>query len=189
MELRVFERRYLDMMDSVLPHEPFVIVAIREGMEVGGDYLANRVGVTVRTEHHEQLDDGTFLIRVVATERVALVEQLSQLPYPSWNVATFPDEGGAGTDDLEAALTAAVGYLAAAGERVMTPAVPHDPVRASWALAAATPGLIQDHQALLATPGAGARLRSIRETFRRETAMLRSLGASVGGTRFDVNPN
>ena len=189
MELRVFERRYLDMMEAVLPHDPFVIVAIREGMEVGGDYQANRVGVTVQTEHHEQLDDGTFLIRVAATERVALVEQVATSPYPTWNVSAFPDEGGAGTDDLEAALTAAVGYLAAAGESVTTPAVPHDPVRASWALAAATPGLVQDHQRLLAMPGAGARLRSIKETFRRETAMLRSLGASVGGTHFDVNPN
>ena len=189
MDLRVFEPRYLAMMDDVLPHEPFVIVAIREGREVGGDYLANRVGVTVRTEDHERLDDGTFVIRVAASERVALLEQVETSPYPAWAVEMFPDEGGAGTDDLESALAAAVAYLAAAGETVTTPAVPHDPVRASWTLAAATPGMVRERQALLEAPGAGARLRSIRETFRRETTMLRSLGASVGGTTFDVNPN
>jgi uncharacterized protein len=189
MELRVFEPRYLAMMDEVLPHEPFVIVAIREGSEVGGDYLAERVGVTVRSEHHEQLDDGTFMIRVAAAERVALLEQVARSPYPAWAVEVFPDEGGAGTDDLEAALAAAVAYLAAAGETVTGPAVPHDPVRASWALAAATPGMVHERQALLATPGAGARLRSIRDTFRREAAMLPSVGVSVGGTRFDISPN
>jgi uncharacterized protein len=189
MELRAFEPRYLAMMDAVLPHDPFVIVAIREGMEVGGDYLANRVGVTVRSEDHEQADDGTFVVRVAADERVALVDQVARSPYPSWNVEPFPDEGGAGTDDLEAALAAAVAYLRAAGESVKTPALPHDPVRASWALAAATPGIVQERQSLLETPGAGARLRSIRETFRRETALLRSIGASVGDTRFDVHPN
>ena len=80
-------------------------------------------------------------------------------------------------------------YLAAAGETVATPAVPHDPVAASWVLAAATPGIVRERQALLEAPGAGTRLRTIRETFRRETALLRSLGASVGGTVFDVNPN
>lgn len=189
MELRVFEPRYLAMMRDVVPHEPFVIVAIQEGREVGGDYRANRVGVSVRITDHEDVDDGTQLIRVHANERVALIEQTAHSPYPAWAIEPFPDEGGAGTDDLEAALEAAVGYLAAAGETVATPAVPHDPVAASWVLAAATPGIVRERQALLEAPGAGARLRTIRETFRRETALLRSLGASVGGTVFDVNPN
>ena len=37
MALRVFEERYLLMMEDVLPG-PFVVVAIRKGQEVGGPY-------------------------------------------------------------------------------------------------------------------------------------------------------
>ena len=70
-----------------------------------------------------------------------------------------------------------------------SPPCPHDPVAASWSLAAATPGMLPDRQALLESPGAGERLRAVRDTFRLETSLLRSLGASVGGTRFNVNPN
>ena len=189
MDLRVFEARYLAMMEAILPHGPFVIVAIREGQEVGGGYQANRVGVTVQVEAYEPLPDDTQLVRVRATDRVALIAQTAETPYPAWSVEPFPDEGGAGTDDVEAALAAAIAYLAAAGETVEAPAVPHDPVAASWSLAAATPGMLPDRQALLERPGAGERLRAVRDTFKRETALLRSLGASVGGTRFDVNPN
>ena len=64
MDLRVFEARYLAMMEAILPHDPFVIVSIREGQEVGGDYRASRVGVTVRVDAHEPLPDDMQLIRV-----------------------------------------------------------------------------------------------------------------------------
>ena len=47
MALRVFEERYRVMMDEVLPDGAFVVVAIREGREVGGAYEPYRVGVTV----------------------------------------------------------------------------------------------------------------------------------------------
>jgi len=189
MALRVFEERYLLMMEDVLPAGPFVVVAIRKGQEVGGPYEANRVGVTVDVEDYEFDDDGTYRLRVLGRDRVALIAASRSEPYPAWEVEPFPDEGGAGTDDVEAAFEALLGYLRASGEQEARPSLRREPVSASFTLAAATPGLLPQRQALLEVPGAGERLRIVRETFRRETALLRALGAGVGGADLDVNPN
>jgi hypothetical protein len=62
-------------------------------------------------------------------------------------------------------------------------------VAASYVLAAAVPGLVHDRQALLEIAGAGERLAAVTATFRRETALVRALGAGVGGAGLDVNPN
>lgn len=190
MGVRVFEPRYLALMDDVLPTGTFVVVAIRQGQEVAGPYEAHRVGVTVRIEAHERDDDGSVRLRVGGVDRVALIEPLGDHPYPTWHAQAFPDEGGAGTDDVERAAAALAGYLEATGEPAdAVPSVPHDPVVASYALAAATPGLVPQHQALLEVAGAGERLEAVRAVFRREAALVRALGAGVGGAGLDVSPN
>jgi Lon protease-like protein len=189
MVLRVFEERYLLMMEDVLPLGPFVVVAIRKGQEVGGPYEANRVGVTVEVEDYDLDPDGSYRLRIIGRDRVALIAKTHEEPFPTWQVEPFPDEGGAGTDDVEAAFAAMLAYLQASGDWDTTPSMRRDPVSASYTLAAATPGLLPQRQALLEVPGAGERLHMVRETFRRETALMRALGAGVGGTDLDVNPN
>lgn len=203
MGLRVFEPRYLALMDDVLPAGSFAVVAIKQGREVGGDYEANRVAVTVAIDAHSIDEHGTHLLRVMGRDRVTLVAPVSDEPYPVWTVEPYPDEGGAGTDDVEAAIAEMDRYLVAteAAERRRTPeppdlpeardvtAAPHDPVAASYLLAGATPGLVPNHQALLEIPGAGERLAVVRATFRRETALVRTLGAGVGGAGLDVSTN
>jgi len=189
MTLRVFEERYLLMMEEVLPQGPFVVVSIRKGQEVGGAYEANRVGVTVDIEDYDLDPDGTYRLQVVGRERVALLAPSRSDPFPRWQVEPFPDEGGAGTDDVEAAFQALLAYLQATGEWDTTPSMRRDPVTASFTLAAATPGLLPQRQALLEAPGAGERLRMVRDTFKRETALTRALRAGVGGTDVDINPN
>lgn len=190
MGLRVFEPRYLAMMDDVLPAGVFAVVAIEQGREVGGTYEAFRVGVTVAIDGHRQQDDGTHLLQITGRDRIALIEPVCEEPYPRWRAEPFPDEGGAGTDDVEAAVRALTGYLRVTGEPAdAVVSVPHDPVAASYLLAAATPGLTSQHQALLEIAGAGDRLRAVQAVFRRETAIVRALGAGVGGAALDVSPN
>ena len=183
MALRVFEERYLLMMEDVLPAGPFVVVAIRKGQEVGGPYEANRVGVTVDVEDYEFDADGTYRLRILGRDRVALIAASRSEPYPAWEVEPFPDEGGAGTDDVEAAFEALLGYLRASGEEDVRPSFRREPVSASFTLAAATPGLLPQRQALLEVPGAGERLRIVRETFRREAALAAGLGSGRGRHR------
>jgi len=188
--LRVFEPRYLALMDDVLPAGRFVVVAIRTGQEVGGDYEPDRVGVTVSIDAHVRDDDGTHRLRIAGRDRVSLIARVRDDPYPVWHVEAFHDEGGAGTDDVEATREALLAYLeATGGSGGRPPAVPHDPVSASYALAAAVPGSIPERQALLELPGAGERLHAVRAVFRKEAALVRALGAAAGGASLDVNPN
>jgi uncharacterized protein len=189
VDLRVFEDRYLQMMEDVLPEGPFVVAAIRRGQEVGGPAEPCRVGVVVAVQDYAfDADEGTYALRTMARDRVALVRPLNTEPYPRWQAEPYPDEGGAGTDDVEAAAEALTRYLAATGEDA-APVLPHDPVAASFALAAAAPGLLPDRQELLEVPGAGERLTRLRTLFRREAALVRALGAGVGGADLDVSPN
>ena len=117
MALRVFEERYLEMMEEVLPDGAFVVVAIREGREVGGAYEPYRVGVTVAVEDYAyDGDDGTYRLRIAGRDRVALIEPTGTTPFPRWRVAPHPDEGGAGTDDVEVATRALARYLEAVGD-------------------------------------------------------------------------
>jgi len=191
MAVRVFEERYLEMMEEVLPDGRFVIVAIREGREVGGAYEPYRVGVTVAVEDYAFDDeDGTYRLRLLGHDRVALIERTQAAPFPCWRIAPHPDEGGAGTDDVETASRALARYLEAVGDGAIERAViPRDPVAASYAIATAVPGLLPARQALLEAPGAGERLALARATLVRETALVRALGANVGGPNLDVNPN
>lgn len=189
--LRVFEPRYLALLEDVGSHDGFVVAAIAEGREVAGPATPFRVGVEVRIVADETDDDGSHLLTVLGHGRVALIDAIeTDRPYPIWRVEPYPDEGGAGTDDVEAATAALRDYLDATGEEDVRPALPHDPVGASWALAAATPGLVAARQALLEAPGAGERLRVIRETFRREARLVRALGAGpAGDAGFAISPN
>ena len=124
-----------------------------------------------------------------ATERVALIEPApTDTPFPRWRVAPYPDEGGAGTDDVEAAAQALRRYLAAIGEDVH-PIVPHDPVTASWAIAAAVPGLVPDRQDLLEVPGAGERLERAGARLSTEARLVTTLGSGVAGADPSISPN
>jgi Lon protease-like protein len=189
LSLRVFEERYLRMMETVLPDRSIVIAAIRAGREVGGPSEPFRVGVTATARDHTVGSDGVIEMEVVGRERVALVERLATRPFPIWRTEVFPDEGGAGTRDVEVAARAFHRFLRATGMADVVPAIPHDPVVASYVLAAAVPALPPQRQALLAAPGAGERLRLVRDAFALEARLISTLHAGVGGADPAVNPN
>lgn len=188
LELHVFEERYLLMLEDILPSGSIAIVAIRRGQEVGGPAEPYRVGVRASVRAHEQREDGSHSVELLAQERVSLIAPLQELPYPRWSVAPFPDEGGAGTDDVEAALRALDRFLVASGE-VGTASVDHEPVSASFALAGAVPGLVPDRQQLLEAPGAGLRLQMTRQILTREASLLRILRSVPGGPEPEISPN
>ena len=176
LALRVFEERYLHMMEDVLPEEPFAIAAIRYGQEVGGAYEPYEVGVRVTAEDHELTDDGMYEVRVRATDRVRLLEPVAAHPYARWRVEPYPEVGDAEASVATNAISAAVSFLGAAeidGEIEVEP----DPVRMSYALAALTPVLLPERQALLEIAGPGERLEQLSRVFRQEAGLLRALRA------------
>jgi Lon protease-like protein len=189
LTLRVFEPRYRRLVDDVVPDGRFVVATIRHGREVEGPAEVFRVGVTVGGAAPDTLPDGTLLLQLTAHERVALIEPIDEDPYPRWRVEPYPDEGGAGTDDVEDAAEALLAYLRAIGDDDVRPAVPTDPVSASNALAAAVPGIPSVRQELLELPGAGVRLARAAAIFRREAALVRATGAGVAGVDLGMSPN
>jgi hypothetical protein len=174
MTLHVFEDRYLQMMEQVLPESPFAIAAIRYGREVGGTYDPYRVGVQVVPEDYELDDDGTYTVQVRAVERVRLLELVASDPYVRWHVEALPEQGAAPPGVAAEALAAATRFLAIAGVEGEIEVEP-DGAALSYALAALTPLLVPDRQALLELPGPGERLAALRRVFTQEAGLLQAL--------------
>lgn len=174
MELTVFENRYRQLMEDVLPEGEFAVVAIRRGQEVGGAYEPYRVGVRVVPEDYEVTDEGGFRLEVRAVDRVRLVEQVRDTPYAVWEVEPFPEEGAATEEEVAAAMAAWRRFLEAA-EMEVEGELPEEPALLSYALAAALPTLLPDHQQLLETPGPAERLERVTRAFRMEAGLLRAI--------------
>jgi len=97
-------------------------------------------------------------------------------PYARWRVEPYPEVGDAEASVAANAISAAVSFLGAAeidGEIEVEP----DPVRMSYALAALTPVLLPERQALLEIAGPGERLEQLSRVFRQEAGLLRALRA------------
>lgn len=174
LELRVFEDRYLRMMQDVLPDAPFAIAAIRSGSEVGGPSTPYEIGVRVVPVDHEVGDDGVIELHVHAEGRIRLLEPLPSGAYVRWLTQPFPEEGDASTEAMATAIGAARRFLREAGvtgELTLDP----DPVATSYLLATLTPGLVPDRQLLLEIPGPAERLETLTRRFRQEAGLLRAL--------------
>lgn len=82
LPLRVFEPRYLRMMDRVLnTREEVGIVLIAEGKEVGGPAIPHEVGTLSRVVRMERMPDGTMDVVVHGTRRFRIHELDRSEPY------------------------------------------------------------------------------------------------------------
>jgi Lon protease-like protein len=174
LDLVVFEERYRHLMEEVLPEDPFAVVAIKRGQEVGGDYEPHGVGVRVRPEDYELAEDGSYHLEIRADERVRLVRPVRQDPFAVWEVRPWPDQGEASPEQVDRALAAWRRFLAAA-EIEAEGDLPDDPTLLSYALAAILPAMLPDHQGLLEVAGPGERLERIARSFRLEAALQLAL--------------
>ena len=180
LEVTVFEERYKHLLEDVLPEDPFAVVAIRRGQEVGGAYEPHVVGVRVLPEDYDLNDDATFRLEVRAIERIRLVRKLRDEPYARWEVARWPEEGAASSEDVDRAVSAWTRFLEAS-ELEAEAELPEDPALLSYSLAAVVPGMLHEHQALLEAPGPAERLGMLARAFRLEAAFQRALKGRRGG--------
>lgn len=75
LPLRIFERRYLDMVSRCTREgRGFGVVLIREGAEAAAAVLTHRVGTLARIVDFDQLDDGLLGITAVGERRFRLRE-------------------------------------------------------------------------------------------------------------------
>ena len=95
MPLHIFEERYKAMIgECVDREEPFGIILIKEGQEVGEPAEPVKVGTTARIVQVERLEEGRLNIMTRGEKRFEVVEITHQVPYLAGQVRYFTEEPG-----------------------------------------------------------------------------------------------
>ena len=82
LPLHIFEERYKAMIGDCLEREePFGIVLIKEGQEVGDPADPFRIGTTARIVQSERLQEGRMNILTTGESRFELVEITQRVPH------------------------------------------------------------------------------------------------------------
>ncbi|QUR66177.1 LON peptidase substrate-binding domain-containing protein [Mycobacterium spongiae] len=189
LPLRIFEPRYAALVRHCVGRgEPFGVVLISQGREVGGG--ESRCDVGTLAEINECIDhgEGRYELHCRTGERIRICEWLPDAPYPRATVRPWPDEPGEPvTDaqclDIEDRVMALFERVATArgaqlpGRDVVLgradPAVDtSDAGQRLFALAARVPIGPADRYSVLAAPSAAERLLALREALDSVTAIV-----------------
>ncbi len=189
LQLQVFEPRYRVLTARCLDgSEPFGVVLIERGSEVGGGDVRTDVGTLAHIVEATSFPDGRIGLRCVGGDRIRVVGWHADDPHPLADVEAWPDDIPGDVDafaeliaETAALLVEALGRHALLGDRVSPDvAVPRalaahpdeDPLTraslASSALSALAPLGPLDQQKLLAEPDAGNRLATLTELLRED---------------------
>jgi Lon protease-like protein len=199
LPLHIFEPRYRAMIAACLAsQQPFGVVLIRSGPEVGGPAQPHAVGTTARILAHERLPDGRLNITTLGHERFRiqatrddadlLVAEADLLPHPAAApVADAPLALGLGP-----LLQRYLSLLQQAAETTFhAPALPPSPLALAYTAAILLQVPPADKQVLLETPILADLLRQEQALFRRELSLLRALVTrrAPAGQPADFSPN
>ena len=188
LPLRIFEPRYGALVrDCVGNGDPFGVVLISRGREVGGGDSRCDVGVLARITEHADLGSGRYVLQCRTGERIRVNEWLPDDPYPRATVRIWPDEPGdpvtpAQFLDVEDRVMALFERVAAArgaqlpGRDVLLGSGRSDARDAGerlYALASRIPIGTADLYAVLSAPSAADRLAALREAVDSVTEMVK----------------
>ena len=174
LALQIFEPRYREMIGRCLAHdEPFGVVLILEGEEVGGEAVPRRMGTEAAIIASERSKDGRYDIVAEGRRRFEIVGLDKSRAYLRADVEFLEDPLG---DDAEVlAETVAhlvegvVHALEARGHAVVDETWSQlDPRSLSYRVATALPGADEVRQELLEKRDVASRLR-------REAELLMSI--------------
>jgi len=95
LPLRIFEPRYGALVRHCTDNgDPFGVVLISRGREVGGDEARCDVGVVARIVDWADHGEGLYSLHCRSGERIRVSHWLPDDPYPRAVVALWPDEPG-----------------------------------------------------------------------------------------------
>ena len=182
--LRVFEPRYLAMLEGVLAGDgAFGVVLIERGSEVGGGDVRCDVGTMAQVLEAAPIGGGQWGVTAVGAGRIRVRRWLADDPYPRAEVQDWPDEDEAEpspeTLELSAELPGLVTEARALMARVHGLPEPApvnldaDPGRAAYGAAAAAPVGPLDRFAVLSTPTAAARAELVHRLVSEQIELLR----------------
>ena len=157
LPLRVFEPRYRDMLEDLLPgNREFGVVLIERGSEVGGGEVRSGIGTMAKILEARESKDGHWAVVAMGLQRIMVDRWLPDDPYPMAEVRPFPDRPGPGVDPasyaaLRVRLHCLLDGLVALGETVPSDRVEiaEDPALGSLQMAALAPLTPFDRQRIL----------------------------------------
>jgi uncharacterized protein len=95
LPLRIFEPRYVALVQHCVDSgDPFGVVLISRGREVGGDDSRCDVGVLSRITQCVDQGANRYALSCRTGERIRVCQWLPDDPYPRATVALWPDEPG-----------------------------------------------------------------------------------------------
>ena len=185
LPLRIFEPRYGALVQHcIATGEPFGVVLISQGREVGGGESRYDVGTLTRIAEYAEHGAGRYTLRCRTGERIKVFDWLPDDPYPRATVRVWPDEPGdevteaqfLDVEDRVIALferIAQVRDIQLPGRDVMLNyGVARDAGERLYALASRVPIGSADRYAVLAAPSATDRLAALREAIDTLTEMV-----------------
>ena len=181
LPLNVFEPRYLQLVEEcVRDEEPFGVVLIREGPEVGGFAVPNDVGTTARIERAEPNILNQIAVFSRGEQRFRITELHHDRPYLWADAELIEEPSGEAPAELRERAREQLGAFArlrsqARGEYERDPG--SDPPEGSGALAdaicATGAGTADERQQLLETLDPVERLTRAVEMFEEILELLR----------------
>lgn len=176
LPLRIFEPRYGALVRHCMATgDPFGVVLISRGREVGGGDARCDVGVLSRITECVDQGDGRYILNCLTGHRIRVSEWLPDDPYPRATVTRWPDEPGEAVSedqllDVEDRAMALFERIAQArdiklpGREVILGDDRHGPAgKRLFALASRIPIGTADRYSVLSAPTAAARLVALRE--------------------------
>ena len=182
LPLHIFEERYKAMIgDCVQREEPFGVLLIREGNEVGEPASPHSVGTTARIAQVQRLEEGRMNILTRGERRFELLETVQTVPHLVGLVRYIEDEEGivststvAGVREQYVQLQRYLTAMAGGWDREVS--VPDEPIElarsSSAALAVSLPLPPDVRQDLLETRTAGEQLEKLHTLMRQANRIV-----------------
>lgn len=197
LALHVFEERYRAMLrDCEEQGIGFGVVAIREGVEVGGGAVAHDVGTLAHIRRIEKLDDGRSNLLVTGKSRFRVVRRV-QRAYPAGEVEYLEDAPGDPRRMTRLGMIARPAFIRygatlqelAGRAATSLDEVPDDPELLGYLIAATLQVEVVQRQRLLEAESTEDRLERCLLLLRREQALLERRLPRSGPHIAGISPN
>lgn len=180
LPLHIFEERYKLMINRcVEKKQPFGVVLLREGQEVGGHAVPHDVGTTAVIQGVSKLDDGRMNIVTVGRDRFRLRKVRHDEPYLVGDAEPWPlreamsAEAWEQVEPMRTLLRRYLGVLSKGqGHNIEIEEIPNDPSTLALLVAVALQVPIAQKQWLLAQPTVPQMFEAERAIIRREELLL-----------------
>jgi uncharacterized protein len=194
LSLHIFEERYKQMINlCVEKREPFGVVLIEQGREVGLAAKPHLVGTTAHITRVQQLSQGRMNIVAVGHERFRILSLSYDRAYLVGQVELYPLEPSRPIGNQRARLRPLVErylqILKDAGQIQFDPTqLPNDSLTFAYLSAVLLQVPMTQKQKLLAAPSTDTMMAELRQMYLRELALLSAMQVLAGEEAASLGP-